>query len=210
MGEEKLRLVHPAVFQAVSGVSEAGGLDFSFLPVSIHEHTDAIFRCASTRLIQQDGYVVELHIAGDPRMLFALGLTGLFLFVREQSGREVNRVGIGTGDHLVQAINKALSVRLRLGHSLIDINVHDDLIAGFADVLRPGTYVVGVNRARVIGADILAIYHRVRQRHQLAFHRLVAVVNLLRRVQAAIHHDVIDDRNRTTNDVVFLAVDGGR
>jgi hypothetical protein len=67
-----------------------------------------------------------------------------------------------------------------------------------------------VNRLRVVGADVFAVHHRVPKRHQLALHRLVAVVNLLRRVQAAIHHDVIDDRDRTTNDVVFLAVDGGR
>ena len=119
----------------------------------------------------------------------------------------MDRVGVGAGDHLIEAINQTLAVRLCLGDRLIDINVHDDLVARLTDVLRPGSDVIAVNGPRVIGADIFAIYHRVRERHQLAFHRLVAVVNLLRRVQAAIHNNVIDDRNRTTNDVVLLAVD---
>ena len=70
--------------------------------------------------------------------------------------------------------------------------------------------MIAVNGPRVIGADILAIYHRVRKRHQLAFHRLVAVVNLLGWIKTAIHHDVIDDRNCTTDNIVFLIINYGR
>jgi hypothetical protein len=41
----------------------------------------------------------------------------------------VDRVGVGAGDHLIKALNQALTVRLCLGDRLIDVNVHHDLVA---------------------------------------------------------------------------------
>ena len=109
--------------------------------------------------------MVELHVVSDPGVFLLLRLTCLLLFVQQQTGRNMNRVGVVAGNHVVQALNKALTVRLGVCYSLIDVNVHHDLIVGLADVLSPCPGVVIVDRLRIVGADVFAVHHRVADRH---------------------------------------------
>ena len=109
--------------------------------------------------------MVELHVVSDPGVFLLFRFPCLLLFVQQQSGGDMNRIGVIAGNHVVQALDKALTVRLGICYSLIDVNVHHDLIVGLADVLSPCPGVVIVDRLRIVGADVFAVHHRVADRH---------------------------------------------
>ena len=135
------------------------------MTVSVDEHADTFFRRPGAWLVEQDRDVVELHVVSDPGVFLLLRLTCLLLFIQQQTGRNMNGVGVIAGNHVVQALNKALTVSLGICHGLIDVNVHHDLVVGLADILSPCPSVVIVDRLRVVCAHVFAVHHRVADRH---------------------------------------------
>ncbi|VAF52263.1 Uncharacterised protein [Enterobacter hormaechei] len=135
IGKEEFGFVDQAIAGAVDSVSQAGNFDLLLITFRVNEDAHALFRRSSARLIKQHRHMVKHHVGGDLVVLFALRLavggdTGI-----QQACRDMNRVGVGTGQHLIQAVDQALALVARLGVLAVNVHVARNLPVFVADVL---------------------------------------------------------------------------
>ncbi|CZW09640.1 Uncharacterised protein [Enterobacter hormaechei] len=114
---------------------EIDDLDFDLITLSVNEDANPLLRRTGAWLIKQHSHMVEHHVGGDLVVLFALRLavggdTGI-----QQAGGDMDRVGVGTGQHLIQAINQALTLLAGFGVLPVNIHVASHLPVFVADVL---------------------------------------------------------------------------
>ena len=152
--------------------------------------------------------MVKHHVGGDLVVLLALRLTIGSDAGIKQAGGNVNRVGVGTGQHLIQAVNQALALVARLGVLAVNVHVARNLPVFVADVLQPGTDVVLIHRPDITRRHMLAVHFRMAQRHWVTLKRVVSLFDFCCRVQLPVHHDIVHDRRDAANHDMWLAVDG--
>ena len=152
--------------------------------------------------------MVKHHVGGDFVVLFSLRLavggdTGI-----QQAGGDVDRIGIGAGQHLVQAVNQALALLAGFGVLAVNVHVASHLPTFVADVLQPSTDVIFIHRPDIASRNMLAIHFRVAQRHRVTLERVVGLFDFCCRVQLPVHHDIVHDWRDAANHDMWLAVDG--
>ncbi len=120
----------------------------------------------------------------------------------------MDRLGVGTGDHLIQATNQALALLTGLGVLAVDIHITADFSVFVADVLEPCADVVVIHRPDIACGNVLPVHLRVAQRHRVTLKRVVGFFDFGCRVQLPIHHNIVHDRRDAANHDMWLAVDG--
>ena len=152
--------------------------------------------------------MVKHHVGGDLVVLLALRLAvGSYAGI-QQAGGDVDRGGVGAGQHLIQAVNQALALIARLGVLAVNVHVARHFAVIVTDVLQPGPDVILVYGTDIACRHMLAVHFRVAQRHRITLERVVGLFDFCCRVQLPVHHDIVHDRRDAANHDMWLAVDG--